>query len=173
MRRIVLAIAVLILFSVFIGYASGETLCLYVEEKTNGEPGPFPPPVKEGIYNGLFEEDHIVFDTGDKTLYRVNWEEKDFKSVIRVADEGGARFVVAVKVDTERSTDKAKEVDIEIVSSVYLVNVKDGNVVEVGRFRATNEREPEKINQRKLGFEIGMKIALDVDKSIKKYLNKL
>ncbi len=171
-RRNPLLALMLVVF--FVGSVIGvfsETLCLYVEERTNGEQGPFPPPVKEGIYNGLFEENYIVFDTGDKALYNVNWDSKNFGTILDVAKEGGAKFVVAVKVDSVLVKDKENGDHVSIKSNYYIVDVRKGTLLEKGTLVGDNKGNEKKINQRKLGFNIGMKIALAVDKSIKKHAN--
>ncbi len=146
-----------------------ETLCLYVEERTNGEQGPFPPPVKEGIYNGLFEENYIVFDTGDKAIYNVDWKKGLFATVLEVAREGGARYVIAVKVDSKLVKDKERGDHVSINSRYYVVDVEKGVLLGKGSLSGSNRGEEKEVNQSKLGFSIGMKIARAIDKSIKKH----
>ncbi len=170
-RRNLLLVFVLVFFIGNVVGLFSETLCLYVEERTNGQQGPFPPPVKEGIYNGLFEEDYIVFDTGDKAVYNVDWDKGNFSTVLEVAKEGGAKFVVAVRVDSELVKDKKTGDHVSIESKYYVVDVKGGNLLGKGSFSGSNEGMEKEIGQSKLGFSIGMKIAAAVDRSIKKHGN--
>ena len=150
-----------------------ETLCLYVEERTNGEFGPFPPPTKEGIYSGLFDGNHIVFDTGDKNVLDVNWKAQDFSSALNLSLEGGARYFVAVKVNTKQYKSKERKLHVNTSAFYYLYDARYSRLIVKGKIRETNDGKEDNINQTKLDFSLGEKIAAILNKSLKKYINKL
>jgi len=166
---------IIILVSIFILTinAFSETLCLYVEEQTNGEFGPFPPPTKEGIYYGLFDGNHIVFDTGDKNILKVNWEKQEFSRAINISLQGGARYFVAVRVNTEQFKSAMRKLCVKTSASYYLYDARYSRLIIKGSIRGSNEGKENNINQTKLDFSLGEKIAAIISKSIKKYVDKL
>ncbi|RKX86546.1 MAG: hypothetical protein DRP57_01260 [Spirochaetes bacterium] len=169
LKQVVLSLCILVLtVSVF-----SETLCLYVEERTNGEFGPFPPPTKEGIYYGLFDGNHIVFDMGDKNILNVNWGKQDFSSALNISLEGGARYFVAVKVNTKQVKSKERKVHVKTSASYYLYDARYSKLIVKGNIKGSNEGEENRINQSKLDFSLGEKIAGIVNRSIKEYVDKL
>ena len=48
--------------------------------------------VKEGLFNGLFDLNHIVFDDV-RPNYRVRWKTAEFKELIDAAADGGAQYL--------------------------------------------------------------------------------
>ncbi|GEM_PF-3255881 len=163
----------LFLFTVAAISVSGEALFLYVEERTNGEPGPFPPPVKEGIYNGLFERDFIVFDSGDKQTFDVDWKGRHFLPLIDIAKKGGADFVVALLVDAREERGADEKITVTVKASYYLVSAESGKIIEKGDITDDNGNEDDERNHEAVGFDVGMKISEFIGRSIDKYLNQL
>ena len=169
LRFVIIVVFILILT---VG-AFSETLCLYVEEQTNGEFGPFPPPTKEGVYYGLFDGNHIVFDTGDKSILDINWEKQDFSDALSISIKGGARYFVAVRVNTEQFKTKERKNHVKTSASYYLYDARYSRLIVKGSIGSSNDGKENSINQTKLDFSLGEKIAAIVNKSIKKYVDKL
>ena len=172
-KRLTLIHLIFILLTFVSPLLLGESLFLYVDERTNGKQGPFPPPVKEGIYNGLFENDFIVFDSGDKQLFDVNWENRVFIPLVNIAREGGADFIVALKVNAKEKKKDDEKKSIEIVANYYIVSSTDGKVIGSGRIKDSNDKKDDKRNHELVGFDVGMKISDSVAKLINEYLDNL
>ncbi|NOY08668.1 MAG: hypothetical protein GXP33_07480 [Spirochaetes bacterium] len=168
-----LKFSVIVILGLFAVRVFSETLCLYVEENTNGKPGPFPPPTKEGIYYGLFDGDHIVFDTGDKNILRVNWKKPEFTEALNLSVEGGARYLVAVRVNTAEHKTPDKKTIINTAASFYLYDARYSKLIKKGNVEGDNRGKEGRINQKKLDFTLGEKIAAIINDSIKKYVDKL
>ena len=164
---------ILILFTVAAMCISGESLFLYVEENTNGEPGPFPPPVKEGIFNGLFERDFIVFDSGDKQTFDVDWKGRHFLPLLDIAKRGGADFVVALLVEASEKREAGKKTSVTVKASYYLVSAENGKIIDRGDITDNNTNEDDDRNHEAVGFDVGMKISEFIGRSIDKYLDQL
>jgi hypothetical protein len=147
LSRVLLCIALM-------GAASGwaESLLIAVSETIDGVPISNPLPAAEGIFDGLFEAGHIVFDVGSgKAIPPID-------DLADMARSGGAEYVLEGDVSF---ITKAGENGREITATAELSLVRAGNVTRLGTVTLTdtNKGREKDVDLPKLGFELGVMIA--------------
>ena len=111
--------------------------------------------VKEGLFNGLFDLNHIVFDDV-RPNYRVRWKTAEFKELIDAAADGGAQYLVAARVTFLSS----------LKSSVhyYCYEVKREVLVGRGVLTRNNWGREVELNEEKLGLLLGQDLSFEIDR---------
>jgi hypothetical protein len=139
-----------------------ETLLLCVTETVDGNPSPPPLPASEGIWDGLFESGHIIFDTeeGKPPL--------PLSTLVELAVSGGARYILAARVAFVRTPRDAGPAEISARAGYSLYTAKTGGVVGEGTITDDNRGREKKVDLAKLGFELGNHIADKVSKLMAK-----
>jgi hypothetical protein len=160
---------VYLLFATFPFSGSSETFFVYLQEADNQEAtaeSGFP--VREGLFGGLFDLNHIVFDDV-RANYRIGWSKGEFKKLINTAADGGANYLVAVRV-TNQSTPFKEDV-ARIKSSVhyYCFEVKKELLIGCGELKRDNWGREQEINQERLGQLLGQDLSLEIDRICRDY----
>jgi hypothetical protein len=166
--RITVFICILLLL---VGHALfSETIFLYVEENGHGEKLNFS--VREGLFNGLFERDHIVFDDV-RAGARIEWEKKDFKGLIDSAAEGGARYLIAVRVTSQVYPLGDTPASIKSFARYYCVEVRKETLVGEGELMQDNLGREEQIGGEALSLLLGEELSIVVDGIFQRHIAKL
>lgn len=119
--------------------------------------------VKEGLFNGLFDLNHIVFDNV-RPSYRVRWQTAEFKELIHTAADGGAQYVVAAKV-THLSSPYKKAVErLKSTVQYYCYEVKREVLVGRGVLTRNNWGREIELNEEKLGLLLGQDLSFEIDR---------
>jgi hypothetical protein len=77
----------------------GETFLVIVEEFRGGDALEPPLESQEGLMSAMFDLGHITFETG-RFRPQMSWNGLDFAEPMRLAREGSARYLAAVRVFT-------------------------------------------------------------------------
>jgi hypothetical protein len=155
-RAAVWAAWTLALAAAFLGTAAfGDSYLLAVEESMNGRPSPLPMPIKEGLFDSLFEAGHVVFDTKDGDAV------PPFQDLILMARDGGARLVLHVNAASRDSAGPEKRRTIASTVAFELYESKTGRILGRGSISAGNEGREAECDGRQLGMEVGRKIIKD------------
>lgn len=155
MRPLSIALAVLCLLAAAPA-APAESLLLAVWETVDGAPAPKPPPAIEGIFEGLFDAGHIVFDTGSGTP-------SSTEDLAEMARRGGARYVLEARISFTTSTtaDGAKE--IEVSAQYTLIAAGSASRLGAGTVADSNKGRERDVDLSTLGSECGKMIASKVN----------
>jgi hypothetical protein len=139
-----------------------ETLLLCVTETVDGNPSPTPLPASEGIWDGLFERGHIIFNTeeGKPPL--------PLSTLVELAVSGGARYILTARVAFERTPRDAGPAEISARAGYSLYSAKTGGVVGEGTVTDDNKGREKKVDLANLGFELGNLIAEKASKLMAK-----
>jgi hypothetical protein len=139
--------------------AGAETLLLAISETVDGSPSPPPPPATEGIFDGLFEAGHIVFDLGDGAKIP---EANDLAAMAR---SGGAGYVVqAAVVFTLAHRDGFT--DITATARINLFGAQKAESLGSETLEDSNQGREKDVDLKKLGFELGTMIAARVNEML-------
>jgi len=152
-------LSVIIIFAFCTHILAAETIYIYVEECCNGENGIYLDQVKEGIFDVLFEAGHVVFDDVKDKGAGTFIEEKNFKKPIAIARKGGARYVLAVGVQSAAQKIDENRERISGTAQVYLILARTGAVIYAGKAEISNKGNENELTKDKLGFELGGMIA--------------
>jgi hypothetical protein len=133
--------------------AHPATLFLAVSETVNTLPGPLPPPTTEGIFDALFEEGHIVFNTKDGS------EIPPKNELLAIAKEGGAGFVLRVVVEYSRVPGKDGMDTIDASAAFSLLAASSGTLLASGVITDSNRGSEKELNLAALGFRLGGKVV--------------
>jgi hypothetical protein len=135
---------------------SAETLLLAVSETIDGVPAPKSPPAIEGIFDGLFEAGHIVFDLGSGKAI------PPMADLADIAVSGGAEYVLQAAV---AFTIFPREGGNEVSATAQFSVIRAGSVTRVGAWTVsdTNKGREKDVDLSKLGFELGAMIAAKVN----------
>lgn len=131
----------------------GDSYLLAVEESMNGRPSPLPLPVKEGVYDSLFEAGHVVFDTKDGAAV------PPFQDLILLARDGGARLVLRVNVVSQETAGPESRRTVNSVVTYELYESRTGRFLGNGRITDSNAGREVECSGRSLGMEIGRQIT--------------
>ena len=166
---------VIIFFILFLllicgGLYSG-TFFVYVEEISRDKVlGTFSY-VKEGLLEGLFDLNHVVFDDAKRT-FGVDWDEKDFENLVEVAVLGGAVFVVAVKV-TKTAVEKPEVRDettrLERIAEYYYIEVDSKKLIGSGRLVYNDRDQDISVNEETIDFMAGEEISYQIESIWREY----
>ena len=138
-----------------------ETIFVYVEEIDSGATLDFP--FREGLFNGLFLRNHIVFDD-TQSDYRIEWEKENFKNLVDSAAGGGARFLIAVRVVSRSAPFKETLRSIKSQAWYYCIEVQRELLVEEGELEGDNWGQEAVMDGEALNLLLGEKLAAIVDK---------
>ena len=127
-----------------------------VSETVDGVPNPKYPPAIEGIFEGLFEAGHIVFDLGKGKAVPPIDELAD------MARSGGAEYVLQAAI-AFMIQPKAEGNEIEAVAEFSVIRA--GNAKRLGDWTVTdtNKGREKDMDLLKLGFELGTLVAAKVN----------
>ena len=131
-------------------------MMLAVSETVDGVPNPKYPPAIEGIFDGLFEAGHIVFDLGTGRAL------PPIEDLADMARSGGAEYVLqAVIAFMIQPKEEGNEIEAVAEFSV----IRAGNVKRLGGWTVsdTNKGREKDMDLLKLGFELGTLIAAKVN----------
>ena len=127
-------------------------------------------PAKEGLFNGLFEHDHIVFDDA-QGRYIVPSAEADFKELIGLAARGGAEFLVAARVTSDLTNLSEEIVSIKSKAYYYFIDVKLGKLVAENELSRAVQGEKAEVDSDKLIYLLGEDLSREIDSIWKKQYN--
>jgi len=119
--------------------------------------------VKEGLFSGLFDLNHIVFDNV-KPSYRVRWKTAEFKELIHTAADGGAQFLIAARVTLLSSPYKNAFVRLNSSVQYYCYEVKREILVGRGVLTRNNWGREIELNGEKLGLLLGQDLSFEIDR---------
>ncbi len=142
---------------------SSETIFIYLEESCNGENGIYLSEIKEGIFDALFESGHIVFDNSKDDGSHSYIKLKNFSVPLNVAVKGGAKYLLAVAVESTVQKINEAEERISSTAHVYLLQARTSSIVYSGRVMLSNGEAEELMSKEQLGFELGLLIAQMLD----------
>ncbi len=127
-------------------------------------------PVKEGLFDGLFDLNHIVFDDV-RPNYRVHWKLAEFKELIDAAADGGAHYLVVARV-TLLSAPFAEDLKrLESTVQYYCYEVKREVLVGRGELTRNNWGRESELNEEKLGLLLGRDLSVEIDRICSNYKN--
>ena len=143
--------------------AGGETIFLCARDESRIVESGNPSAVVEGLLESLFEIGHIVFDFQGGNI----WDGGGLKPMIRLAAEGGARYLVAVTVRSRYESISAAEQKLDRVSSsahYQCYDVRTGLLLGDGHLEENNEGREKEFNENSVGFRLGEGISVEVDR---------
>ena len=158
-RSCLLCTAILIILALASFPVFPDTFLVIAEETRDGEEYHQPLPSKEALMSFLFDHDHIVFDTGAIEL-TVDWDVLGFKEPLAVAGRGGARFLIAYRVESQLNpavpgrNPKGAPL-IESLAHYALFEVKTSSLIGSGRLVMDNHGQEEELPYEKLLNKIG------------------
>ncbi|MBN1797240.1 MAG: hypothetical protein JW822_01595 [Spirochaetales bacterium] len=159
MKRIILMVFICVLLQPLFS----ETIFIYLEESCNGENGIYLTEIKEGIFDALFESGHVVFDNSKDDASHSYIKLKNFSVPLNVAVKGGARYLLAVAVEsTVEKIDEAQE-RISSTAHVYLLQARTSTIIYSGTVTLSNSEVEGVMSKEHLGFELGYLIAHMID----------
>jgi hypothetical protein len=130
-----------------------DTLLLCVTETVDGSPSPLPRPASEGIWDGLFEKGHVVFDTAEGN------PPPPLPTLVGLAVSGGAGYIVDARVAFVRTPREDGPEEISAKASYSLFTAKTGRPVGAGTVARDNKGREKEVNLAALGFELGNLVA--------------
>ena len=136
----------------------GETFLVIAEEIRNGEACPQPLPSKEGLMTALFDQGHIIFDTGAYTV-RVDWDYLGFSEPLTIAREGGARFLMATLIESQLQKQSGESARIGSSAHYFLLDVNSSTLIGTGKLFMDNNGQEEELNYDAMLFSLGEKLA--------------
>jgi len=119
--------------------------------------------VKEGLIDGLFDLNHIVFDDV-RPSYAVGWKTAEFKELIHTAADGGAQFLVAARVTFLSSPYKKAIERLNSTVQYYCYEVKREILVGRGVLTRNNLGRELELNEEKLGLLLGQDLSFEIDR---------
>ena len=139
-----------------------ETILVYVEQYTNGEAVAEAVVAAEGILDGLFQSEHIVFDTGDTTVPDMDWATGGSRQLLSIAIEGGARIIVAARMDSTVTEEEGKPASIRTQVIYHVMDTLTFATLQTRVLRDDNTGREDEVDEASLIFGLGDTIALDV-----------
>ncbi len=130
-----------------------ETIMLCVTETVNGEPSPQPLPASEGIWSGLFESGHIIFNTRDGK------PAPPLKMLMELAVSGGAPYILDARVDFIRIPREDGLTGISAKAKFSLILAKTGRAIGEGTLSGDNKGKEKEVDLAALGLELGNRVA--------------
>jgi hypothetical protein len=156
-------IVILLFLLLMRGPLFSETIFIYLEECCNGENGIYLTEIKEGIFDALFESGHVVFDNSKDDGSHSYIKVKNFSVPLNVAVKGGARYLLAVAVNSTVEKINQDQERISSTAQVYLLQANTSTIVYTGSVTLTNTDTEKLMSKEYLGFELGLLIAHMID----------
>ncbi|HEQ71328.1 MAG TPA: hypothetical protein ENN69_02470 [Spirochaetia bacterium] len=157
MRRIIVLCG-LISCAVLTPLVAG-TFYLYIEEETDGVRGTFLPDAREGLIDGFFTADHIIFDDAVDPASGNRLSHGDVRVPLADARRGGAEYLIAVRIVSTVHETNAGEETLDSVVWYFLYEVGTGRLIGKGSLEDSNEGREGEYGRKKYGFSLGEKIA--------------
>jgi hypothetical protein len=120
-------------------------------------------PVKEGLFDGLFDLKHVVFDNV-RPEYTVGWKSAEFEELFETAAGGGAHFMVAAKVSLLSSPYNETVSRLQSSVQYYCYEVKREVLVGSGILTRDNRGSEEELDGEQLGLLLGQDLSLEIDR---------
>jgi len=139
-----------------------ETILVYVEQYTNGTPGPAPAAACAGILDGLFETGHIVFDTGKELVPDVDWATGGSKRLLSIAIEGGARLIVTARVESTVEGEEGQPAAVRTDLTYYVMDALTFSTLRSAALHGDNLGKENEVDASALNFGLGVEIAAEV-----------
>ncbi len=136
----------------------GDTFLIITEETQNGEAFPQPFPSKEGLMTVLFDQGHIIFDTGAYAA-KVDWDHLSFSEPLDIARQGGAHFLIAARIESQLQKKSDKAVRIVSRALYFLLDVDNSALLGRGVLSMDNYGQEEELNYNTILFSLGKKLA--------------
>jgi hypothetical protein len=130
-----------------------ETILLCVTETVNGEPSPQPLPASEGIWSGLFESGHIIFNTRDGK------PAPPLETLVELAVSGGAGYILDTRVAFVRTPREDGLTMISAKAEYSLILAKTGKAIGKGIVSGDNKVREKEVDLAALGMELGKRVA--------------
>jgi hypothetical protein len=161
---------ILFLFFIFLSFCSfGETFFICTDEQCNGEIVPLDEQVREGVFDGLFEAGHIVFDDCVTKRDRAITNEASIRELLVLASEEGAPFLVIVRVQSAKKVLSAGVERIESEAEYLLYDVAAGACIGRDTLTANNFNKESELKRNKLWFAFGQEISKKIEKVFTTY----
>jgi hypothetical protein len=141
---------------------SAGTVFVYIEESCNGERGFFLKRTRDGLFDLLYENGHIIFDDISDKGMENRFSGENFAIPLAAARKGGADFLIALSIDSTvrkvSATPKSPE-KIDSRCRFLLLEVVTSRHVAQGEFVLNNNGKETEMDRDKLGLELGREIA--------------
>ncbi len=156
------AISVLILLLTAALPLRADTFLLVLEEWRDGERVPLSMASREGMMAALFDAGQVAFDM-DAGQTRVDWDRLGFRSVLAIARQGGARYVMAARIRSTVTTSpgEGRERTVSIASRAlyYLLRAGTSAVVGAGSFDLQGQDRESEDPYRAFLFRVGQELS--------------
>lgn len=143
---------VVIFMCLTLASVSGDVFFLFSSEKCNDLTVPVDSSAKEGIMEGMFESGHIIFDD-------VSGKETSKDELIRMAWKYGAKYLIAVYVDSIETERENKPAKLSVKANYYLYDAKTNELVGDGELNLEEDNQEEAVNKAKVWFDLGISIS--------------
>ncbi len=130
-----------------------ETILLCVTETVNGAPSPQPLPASEGIWSGLFESGHIIFNTRDGK------PAPPLETLVELAVSGGARYILDARVAFVSTPREDGLTEVSAKAIYTLIMAKTGRTIGEGTLSDDNKVREKEVDLAALGLELGKRVA--------------
>lgn len=141
------------------GMMFARTVFIYIEETCNGEKGEFLSDARDGIFEVLFDQGHIVFDNGKEGIDNDIITRENLSSVIFTAQHGGAEYLIAVSIASEKEELPGKKFRIYSTGEYFVFNVDSGELLFKGTAEFSNKGRESDISLKQCGLFLGRDIA--------------
>ena len=147
------------------GSSMGDTFFVYVED--GGIPNS---QLREGLLEGLFERDHIVFDD-PRAIYRITWDTSGLKPLIDLASEGGAEYLLAVRVSLESEPISRRLERAQATAIYFFIAVKQEILLARGVLVEDNAGREENLSSERVRYLLGERLSGEIEKFLINHYN--
>jgi len=142
----------------------GETIFICTDEECDGTVVPLDEQVREGVFDGLFEAGHIVFDDCVVKRDKVITSPASIRELLTLASEEEAPFLVIVRVHSTKKNLASGAERIQSEAEYLLYDVAAGARIGRGVLTATNLDKEVDMKRKKLWFSLGEQISVKIGK---------
>jgi hypothetical protein len=166
MRRILVVLVLLLILAVLAG---AETFYVHLEEARDANNSLYDLPVREGLFNGLFELDHVVFDNagalnGAEVPAAGPRSQAALNALIDEAANGGASYLLTVTITSQSEPLSERLRRIRSRAVYYCYRVREETLVGKGELSEDNWGREEALTQEKVGLLLGEALSHEVDR---------
>jgi hypothetical protein len=159
----------LLFLSILSASAAAETFFVHLEERRDASNSLYDLPVREGLFNGLFERDHIVFDNAgaleaNRAQAGDSWSQTALKALINEAADGGAGYLLAVVVTSQSEVLNHQLRRVRSRATYYCYKVHEEILVGEGVLNQDNRGQERVLSQEKVGLMLGEALSQEIDR---------
>jgi hypothetical protein len=151
------------------GTSWAGTVYLYIEESCNGERGFFLTKAREGMFDALFTDGHIIFDDMSDKGTGTRLVNLDVAVPLAAARKGGADFLITLSIEStvRKLSDRPKSPEkIDSRCRYALFEVGTSRRLVEGELFLQNDGKEVELDRDRLGFELGREVAAAVEKRL-------